>query len=40
LLGEKYISLYEKMTGGKFQIPKEADVKGRIEKNLKKYLGV
>jgi len=38
MLAEKYISLFEKMTGKKFEIPKEADVKGRIEKNLRKYL--
>jgi phosphoribosylaminoimidazole-succinocarboxamide synthase len=38
MLGEKYVNLYERMTGNKFEPPKDADVKGRIEKNLRAYL--
>ena len=37
MLAEKYISLYEKMTGQTFQIPTDADVTGRIERNLRQY---
>ncbi len=37
MLAQKYISLYEKMTGGTFVLPENADVTGRIEKNLKAY---
>ncbi|NOS67682.1 MAG: phosphoribosylaminoimidazolesuccinocarboxamide synthase [Candidatus Peribacteraceae bacterium] len=38
MLAEKYIRLYETMTGEAFQIPEEADVIGRITKNLKEYM--
>ncbi len=38
MLAQKYIGLYEKMTGQTFEIPTEADVKGRIEKNIRTYL--
>ena len=38
MLGAKYISLYETMTGLEFQIPKDPDVIGRIGKNLQKYM--
>lgn len=38
MLASKYIHLYERMTGETFQIPKEADVKERMERNLKLYL--
>jgi phosphoribosylaminoimidazole-succinocarboxamide synthase len=38
MLAEKYISLYEKMTGAKFAIPTDPDVIGRIEKNLRPYM--
>ncbi len=37
MLAAKYINLYEKMTGLEFKIPTDADVLGRIGKNLKKY---
>lgn len=33
-LSAKYIDLYERMTGEPFVLPREADVPGRIEKNL------
>ncbi len=35
MLASKYISLYERMTGETFQLPSDADVPGRIERNLK-----
>ncbi|MDD4319100.1 MAG: phosphoribosylaminoimidazolesuccinocarboxamide synthase [Candidatus Peribacteraceae bacterium] len=38
MLAEKYISLYEKMTGETLAIPDGANVKERIERNLKAYL--
>ena len=38
MLAERYINLYEKMTGQSFAIPKDADVIGRIQKNLKNYI--
>ncbi len=38
MLGSKYIGLYEKMTGQDFVIPADADVVGRIEKNIRAYL--
>ncbi len=38
MLAAKYIGLYEKMTGQAFEIPKDADVAGRIERNIKAYL--
>jgi phosphoribosylaminoimidazole-succinocarboxamide synthase len=38
MLAAKYISLYEKMTGETFQIPKDPDVIGRIAKNLQPYM--
>lgn len=37
MLASKYIDLYEKVTGENFEIPKDSDVKARIEKNLIKY---
>lgn len=40
MLAEKYISLYEKMTGLEFQIPADPDVVGRIGKNLTTYVNV
>jgi phosphoribosylaminoimidazole-succinocarboxamide synthase len=33
-LAEKYIDLYERMTGEAFEIPRDADVHGRIGRNL------
>ena len=36
-LAEKYIALYERMTGETFELPKTADVPERIEKNLEEY---
>lgn len=36
MLAQKYIDLYERMTGDKFVIPTEADVPARIERNLRK----
>jgi phosphoribosylaminoimidazole-succinocarboxamide synthase len=38
MLAERYIRLYEKMTGLEFQIPKDPDVIGRIRKNLSGYV--
>ncbi len=38
MLAAKYISLYEKMTGLEFQVPKDPDVIGRIGRNLKEYM--
>lgn len=38
MLAEKYINLYEKMTGETFQIPTDPDVIGRIKKNMKPYM--
>ncbi len=35
MLASKYISLYERMTGMDFVLPEEADVPGRIEKNVR-----
>lgn len=37
MLAMKYIDLFERITGGQFIIPNDANVKGRIEKNLKEY---
>ena len=37
MLAEKYIELYERVTGEDFIIPADADVPGRIAKNLEKY---
>lgn len=34
MLAEKYITLYERMTGKTFEVPKDADVVGRIARNL------
>ncbi|MSR86838.1 phosphoribosylaminoimidazolesuccinocarboxamide synthase [Candidatus Peribacteria bacterium] len=34
MLAEKYINLYEKMTGLEFHVPQDPDVIGRIKKNL------
>jgi len=38
MLAAKYIDLYERMTGEKFEIPEEADVMGRIRRNLASYV--
>ena len=38
MLGAKYISLYEKMTGLEFQIPADPDVTARIGKNLQAFM--
>lgn len=38
MLAEKYISLYERMTGQAFDVPNNPDVAGRIEKNLRPYM--
>ena len=38
MLAEKYIDLYERMTGLDFQIPKDPDVVGRIGRNLETYM--
>ena len=38
MLAEKYINLYEKMTGETFNIPSDPDVIGRIGRNLKEYM--
>ncbi|HRH93749.1 MAG TPA: phosphoribosylaminoimidazolesuccinocarboxamide synthase [Candidatus Peribacteria bacterium] len=40
MLAGKYIDLYQRMTGLPFVFPKDPDVAGRIEKNLKKHLGL
>lgn len=37
MLGSRYIDLYEKMTGKTFEIPKDTNVKMRIERNLKEF---
>ena len=37
MLALKYIDLYERIIGEKFEIPEEADVKGRLEKNLEAF---
>ncbi len=37
MLAGKYIELYERITGNKFQIPNDPDVAGRIRKNLEAY---
>lgn len=37
MLAGKYIDLYERMTGGTFVFPAEANTTSRIEKNLAKY---
>jgi hypothetical protein len=34
MLAEKYVHLYERMTGEDFEIPEDADVLGRISRNL------
>jgi phosphoribosylaminoimidazole-succinocarboxamide synthase len=39
MLAAKYIDLYERMTGETFSLPTEPDLVGRIEKNLKDYIG-
>ena len=38
MLAAKYIDLYEKMTGEAFSIPDDADVLGRIGRNVQKYM--
>ena len=38
MLAEKYINLYEKMTGEQFQIPEDPDVTARIGRNLQSYM--
>ncbi len=37
MLGERYIDLYERMTGEKFVLPDDADVHARIAKNMEEY---
>ncbi|MBI1812779.1 phosphoribosylaminoimidazolesuccinocarboxamide synthase [Candidatus Peregrinibacteria bacterium] len=37
MLAAKYIDLYERMTGADFQVPRDADVVGRMERNLEKW---
>jgi phosphoribosylaminoimidazole-succinocarboxamide synthase len=37
MLASKYLQLYERMTGAQFEVPKNPDVLGRIEKNLRQY---
>ncbi len=37
MLAQKYISLYEKMTGETFAFPDDADVTARMERNLRAY---
>lgn len=37
MLASKYLQLFERMTGKALEIPADADVKGRIERNLKAY---
>ena len=37
MLAEKYIDLYERVTGQTFMIPSDPNVPGRIEKNLREY---
>jgi len=37
MLAEKYIELYERVSGEEFIIPEHIDVPGRIEQNLEKY---
>lgn len=37
MLAEKYISLYERMTGEAFQVPDDPDVPARIERNLEAF---
>ncbi|MCA9370731.1 MAG: phosphoribosylaminoimidazolesuccinocarboxamide synthase [Candidatus Peregrinibacteria bacterium] len=39
MLGERYIDLYERMTGQKFILPEQGDTAARIEKNLADYRG-
>ncbi|MEK7218038.1 MAG: phosphoribosylaminoimidazolesuccinocarboxamide synthase [Patescibacteria group bacterium] len=39
MLAEKYVSLYERMTGEAFVLPEETDVTGRIERNMRRYVG-
>jgi len=38
MLASKYIDLYERMTGKTFELPKDANVLDRIEKNLESYM--
>lgn len=38
MLALKYIDLYERLTSKKFIVPADANVKGRIERNLKSYI--
>lgn len=37
MLGERYIDLYERMTGQKFVLPDEVNTAARIEKNMAEY---
>ncbi len=37
MLALKYISLFERLTGRRFEIPKDPNVAGRIERNLAEY---
>ncbi len=38
MLAEKYIDLFEKVTGEQFTIPEEADIESRMSKNLGSYM--
>lgn len=38
MLGAKYIELFEKITGGTFEVPEDPDLPSRIQKNLEGYL--
>lgn len=37
MLATKYIDLYERMTGERFVVPKDADISGRLQRNLREY---
>ncbi len=37
MLALKYIDLYERMTGERFVVPKEPDIAGRLQRNLREY---
>ena len=37
MLALKYIDLYERMTGERFVVPKDPDIAGRLQRNLREY---
>ncbi len=37
MLASKYISLFERMTGHTFEVPKDSDVLGRMERHLRRF---